>query len=75
MGVATVTRIGALDMQVCVPKDWTDDQVVFFANNQNPCGTSNGWFIRRQGDPALNGANERVQCSDDPNCVHVILNA
>uniref|UniRef100_A0A6H1ZZV0 Uncharacterized protein n=1 Tax=viral metagenome TaxID=1070528 RepID=A0A6H1ZZV0_9ZZZZ len=32
---AEVTKTGALDMQVCVPEDWTGEQVVEFANNEN----------------------------------------
>jgi hypothetical protein len=53
MSQATVTRQGVSDMQVCVPGDWTDAQVIAFAEREYPCGTQNGWQIRRQGDPAL----------------------
>jgi hypothetical protein len=72
---AETTRTGALDMQVCVPKDWTDEQVKEFADLDNPCGTINGWFIRKQGDKALAGADERVPCSDRKGFVHVMLDA
>jgi hypothetical protein len=72
---AVVTRRGALSMQVCVPHDWTDEQVKAFADRENLCGTENGWFIRRQGDPALAGAAERVQCAADPANVHIMLDA
>jgi hypothetical protein len=48
-----VTRRGALDMQVCVPADWTEDKIKEFANTRNPCGTENGWFIREEGDLSL----------------------
>ena len=70
-----ITYRGVLDMQVCVPKDWTDDQVEEFAERENPCGTENGWFIRRQGDKALGGDDERTQCEEDPSCVHIMLDA
>lgn len=70
-----VTRRGALDMQVCVPKGWTDEQVKKMADKDNPCGTEHGWYIRREGDPALAGAAERVQCSGNPNAVHIMLDA
>lgn len=71
-----VTRRSALDMQVCVPADWTDDQVKTFADHENPCGTENGWQIRREGDEALAGAPERVHCADNPaNRVHITLDA
>lgn len=72
---ATVTRRGALDMQVCVPVDWTDEQVVAFAESEYPCGTENGWFIRRAGDDALAGQPERIDCSQEAAHVHIMLDA
>ena len=70
-----VTKHGWLDMQVCVPSDWTDDQVKDFADRENVCGTTHGWTIRREGDKALGGCAERVQCADDPARVHIMLDA
>ena len=70
---AVVTRIGLLGIQVCVPSHWSDDDVVSFANNRNPAGTTAGWVIRRQGDTALAGDDERVPCSDLPGFVHIML--
>lgn len=72
---AEVTRRGALDMQVCVPTDWTDDQVKAFADSENPCGTESGWFIRKAGDPALAGSPERNPCTSRAGCVHITLDA
>ena len=72
---AVVTKRGALDMQVCVPKDWSDQQVKEFADRENLCGTENGWFIRKQGDKALAGADERTQCSANESMVHIMLDA
>lgn len=72
---AEVTRRGALDMQVCVPSEWTDDQVKEFADRANLCGTANGWFIRKQGDPGLAGCDERVACKERAGHVHVMLDA
>lgn len=72
---AVVTRRGALDMQVCVPADWTDEQAKAFADRENACGTENGWFIRRAGDEALAGAPERRPCADRPNFAHIMLDA
>ena len=71
----TVTKRGALDMQVCVPADWNDAQIKEFADQENPCGTENGWFIRKEGDKALAGCHERVTCADDANRVHIMLDA
>ena len=74
MALSMVTRRGAFDMQVCVPADWTDAQVLDFAESQNPCGTSTGWAIRREGDPSLAGDPERMPCAKSDN-VHVMLDA
>jgi hypothetical protein len=75
MSKATVTRRGALDMQVCVPEKWTNEQVKEFADKENPCGTSLGWTIRKQGDKLLLGASERVICSQLKTFVHIMLDA
>lgn len=75
MGVPSIVRAGILTMQVCVPSTFTDDEVLAFAENKNPCGTSAGWQIRRQGDDALRGAPERRTCNDDPTHVHIMLDA
>ena len=64
-----------LCMQVCVPFEWTDEQVLEFANQENLCGTENGWFIRRQGDEALAGDDEQVSCGSRVGCVHIVLDA
>lgn len=68
-----VTRTGLVSMQVCVPKDWTDEQVERFANTENPTGIESKWSIRRQGDPSLSGCDERVQCVERESCCHVML--
>ena len=66
-------RFGFLDMQVCVPTDWTDQQVEEFANRINPTGTEYPWKIRRNGSPYLRGALERVTCQEDTANVHIML--
>lgn len=70
-----VTRMGLLDMQVCVPAAWTDEEVVAFAEGYYPCGTTNGWKIRREGNPLLLGKPERAQCSQRQDFVHIMLDA
>lgn len=72
---AEITRRGLIDCQVCVPEKWTDDEVRAFAEVNNPCGTEHGWQIRRDGDKALAGAPERVQCQDRSGHVHIMLDA
>jgi hypothetical protein len=72
---AEVTRRGGIDMQVCVPEDWSDDQVLEYAERENPCGTQHGWQIRKEGDPALAGAPERNPCASQPGRMHITLDA
>jgi hypothetical protein len=69
-----VTYIGRLDMQVCVPSEWTDDSVLQFAEQENPNGAS-GWSIRRSGDRALAGDPERQNCKGRAGFVHIMLDA
>lgn len=71
--IPAVTKTGIFDMQVCVPDTYTDDQITAFANETNPAGTMHGWFIRKQGDEALAGADEKVKCAERLGCVHVML--
>lgn len=68
MSAQTIRRKG-LSVQVCVPADWTDEQIKEFAERDTPCGTENGWFI----DSDLG----RVTCEGIPGVghVHVVLHA
>ena len=69
---AMVTWNGIADMQVCVPKDWSDDEVKAFADANNPSGLPQGWRIRT--DPGiLDGCPERNPCDDHDGYVHVML--
>ena len=70
-----VTKRGIFSVQVCIPAYYTDRQVKDFAELQYPCGTRNGWSIRRAGDPLLAGDAERVACEERAGCVHVMLDA
>jgi len=72
---AEVTQRNPLDMQVCVPSYWNDEQVEEFAERENPCGTRAGWAVRKQGSRYLRGDSERVQCNDREGFVHIMLDA
>lgn len=65
-----VVREHLLSKQVCVPEEWTDQQVLEFAGDS---GTSAGWQIRREGDPMLIGHPERVTCGARQGYVHIVL--
>jgi hypothetical protein len=72
---AEITKRGMLDCQVCVPHNWTDEEVRAFAEVNNPCGTASGWQIRREGGKALNGQPERIRCESRAHHVHILLDA
>lgn len=72
---AQVTRRGFLDMQVCVPAGYTDEQALEFAESQNPCGTEGGWMVRKEGSKYLAGAPERRECEEREGYVHITLDA
>ena len=73
MGVPTILIEKVAGLQVCVPKEYTDEQVVEFANASTPTGLDHGWSIRKEGHKDLQGDPERVQCEEDPTMVHVTL--
>jgi hypothetical protein len=73
--VPAVVRGGALWCQVCAPESFSDEQVVEVAEKHNPCGTANGWQIRRAGDPALACDPERQPCEVHKGFVHIMLDA
>jgi hypothetical protein len=72
---AQVTKYGALDIQVCVPAEWSNEQVIRFAETKWPCGTTSGWHIRQEGSPDLNGSPERVCCAERAGFIHIMLDA
>jgi len=70
-----VTKKGALDMQVCVPTDYTNEQAREFAEKEYPCGTQWGWSMRQEGDPMLSGSPGRQPCAEREGCVHIMFDA
>ena len=50
-------------LHLCVPGAWSDAQALEFAEDEQPCGASQGWRIR----------SERVGCKDDDDMVHLIV--
>lgn len=61
-----VLRSCLLQMQVCVPEGYTDEQVEDFSNINNPTGISSQWTIRQE-------IPVRAQCEERTGCVHLIL--
>jgi len=75
MVIPEVCRNGLFDIQVCVPKTWSDTDVIAFSEREFRCGTRDGWQIRRAGDHYLNGDPERNQCEEKLGFVHIVLDA
>lgn len=74
MSKPEITRYGGIDMQVCVPSTWSDEEVMAFAERENPCGTTNGWQIRTN-EKWLAGCPVRNPCAKHSGFVHVTLDA
>ena len=73
--IAEIIKNGFLSMQVCVPKEWDNMEVIRFTEKENPCGTSCGWVIREQGHSLLAGDDERAQCVEHEENCHIMLDA
>ena len=50
-------------LRLCVPSDWSDVQVLEFAEDEEPCGARSGWKVR----------GERVRCADGNGMVHLVV--
>ena len=72
---AEITRINLLNAQLCVPKDWNDEQIIRFAESEicklgYPCPHVE---IAKEGDVCLGGDPARVQCAEHKDNVHVVV--
>lgn len=67
-----VTQMFVFGMQVCVPEDWTDEQIIAFSEEENPAGTSNGWHVQKEveGNPDYIA---KGPCEQREGYVHVVL--
>jgi hypothetical protein len=80
MSEPTVMKMTLLNLSVCVPAEWTDEQVERFANADCPAGTQHGWGIQKAAEYSQDlpeeQRKERVSCGG-PNpregYVHVVL--
>ena len=66
---------GSLGRNVTETHHAIAEEVIAVAEEAFPSGTSAGWAIRKQGNEALAGANERVQCDSLKNHEHIMLDA
>ena len=63
---AEIVFVGVLYMIVCVPVEWETDDIVQFAEDENPSGIVRRWSVQQV---------EPVQCAEKPGFVHVTLEA
>jgi len=71
----SIIKTRPLAMQLCVPEGYTEEQIIEFANRENPCGIQAGWFLAKDGDSCLGGAPARVNCGSLAGFVHVVVAA
>lgn len=64
---------GIFGMVVCAEKDASDDEILSFCNKENPSGTTNGWVQVVRNDSEHPQCNP-VQCADNPERLHIIVN-
>lgn len=72
-GEAAITNQGIMDLQICVPKTFTDDEATAKANELAPTGIESRWTMKHNGHEDLRGCDERVQCSEFKSHVHIML--
>lgn len=74
MAEPTVTGHYPLNLQICVPREYTDAQAKAFANKACLCGTQYGWHVRKEGAdyPEF---KQCVTCDKHPENVHILLDA
>lgn len=65
MSEAKILREGVFYVQVCIPTDWTDDEIRDFAEQEYPSGTQSGWLIKED--------LGRVPCLESGYKIHVVL--
>lgn len=73
MKKASILKMTGLAMRLCVPGNFTEEQIVEFAENKNPCGTSHGWELAKEGHLSLEGNKDRIMCAGDVDNVHVVV--
>jgi len=69
---AAIIRSGILSIQLCVPKEWTDAQVIALAEKEDPCGTFAGWQVRKSSKKC---GPERVQCKESGEMIHIVVHS
>ncbi len=56
---------------VCVPKSWTDEKIIAYAEKVNACQAPGGWFIRKES--FVDGEPQFTTCVTKEDFVHITL--
>lgn len=70
-GEAAILREGIFQLQACVVKGMTDEELVTWINSVSECGTRRGWTLEEGSEDSP----KRVQCSQFDTHEHVLFNA
>ena len=68
-----VLRMNLCGLRVCVPREWSNDEITDFANTERPTGIKSCWVVAENGASVLGGDQARIRCADDREKVHVVL--
>lgn len=66
-----IVQQDASTLVVCVPDDWTNDEIRTYANVACDRGLSHGWLLRS--DDTENEMEFRIPCCSRESHVHVLL--
>lgn len=72
-GQPAVVRSSLLWMQVCVPKDWSEEQITNWANINSPTGISSQWELTTLGHALEHGYERCAQCDRFGSHHHMLM--
>lgn len=61
-------------LALCGSSEWTESEILAYAEEHRPAGTSRGWALVSEGDSRLGGSRQRTPCPDTGRvAVHVVV--
>lgn len=62
-----------VSVQVCVPDNWSNDQVIDFVQRMPVSWEKEAWEVRKDGDVLLCGHPAKTPCKKKPGYIHMFL--